>query len=130
MCCPIRTVIIVVIDKSDSCCTVVQFYYHLYDYGWNWTPFSPITITYGKTVIHLVLHYYWLPVFWTVYFPFFHRKLGLDWKGPWGVFHYFDLILHLMFNPVTPITNQDRISPYNSNTISSRQVMRIKKDIN
>ena len=28
-------------------------------------------------------------------------------------------------NPFTPTSDQDRISPYNINTISSRQVMRI-----
>ena len=28
------------------------------------------------------------------------------------------------------MSDQDRISPYNINTISSRQVMRIKKNIN
>ena len=32
-------------------------------------------------------------------------------------------------NPLTPMSDQDRISPYNINTISSRQVMRIKKNI-
>ena len=31
---------------------------------------------------------------------------------------------------VTLISDQDRISPYNVNTISSRQVMRIEKNIN
>ena len=30
-------------------------------------------------------------------------------------------------NPLTPMSDQDRISPYNINTISSRQVMRLKK---
>ena len=30
-------------------------------------------------------------------------------------------------NPLTPISDQDRISPHNINTISSRQVMGIKK---
>ena len=34
------------------------------------------------------------------------------------------------FNPSTPMSDQDRISPYNINTISSRQAMRIKKNIN
>ena len=34
------------------------------------------------------------------------------------------------FNPLTLMTDQDRISPYNISTISSRQVMRIKKNIN
>ena len=34
------------------------------------------------------------------------------------------------FNPLTLMSDQDRISPYNINTISSRQVMRIKKNIN
>ena len=33
-------------------------------------------------------------------------------------------------NPLTPMSDQDRISPYNINTISTRQVMRIKKNIN
>ena len=32
-------------------------------------------------------------------------------------------------NPLTPTSDQYRISPYNINTISSRQVMRIKKII-
>ena len=32
-------------------------------------------------------------------------------------------------NSFTPTSDQDRISPYNINTISSRQVMRIKKNI-
>ena len=33
-------------------------------------------------------------------------------------------------NPLTPISDQDRISPYNINTISSRQVMRLKENMN
>ena len=33
-------------------------------------------------------------------------------------------------NPFTPTSDQDRISPYNINTISSRQVMRIEKNVN
>ena len=33
-------------------------------------------------------------------------------------------------DPVTPMSDQDRISPYNIDTISIRQVMRIKKTIN
>ena len=32
-------------------------------------------------------------------------------------------------NPLTPMSDQDRISPYNINTMASRQVMRIKKKI-
>ena len=36
----------------------------------------------------------------------------------------------LQFDPLTPISDQDRISPYSINTISSRQVVRIKKYIN
>ena len=31
------------------------------------------------------------------------------------------------FNPLTPMNDQERILPYNINTISSRQVMSIKK---
>ena len=33
-------------------------------------------------------------------------------------------------NPLTPMSDQDRISPYYINTISCRQVMRIKSNIN
>ena len=33
----------------------------------------------------------------------------------------------VLFNPLTPVNDQDRISLYHINTISSRQVMRIKK---
>ena len=35
----------------------------------------------------------------------------------------------LNLNPLSPMSDQDRISPYNINAISSRQVMRIKKNI-
>ena len=35
-----------------------------------------------------------------------------------------------MINPLTPMSHQDKNSPYNINTISTRQVMRIKKNIN
>ena len=45
-CRPIRSVIILVINKSASHCAVVRFCYHLYDYRPNWTPLSPITIYY------------------------------------------------------------------------------------
>ena len=33
-------------------------------------------------------------------------------------------------NSLTPMSDQDRIFPYNINTILDRQVMRIKKNIN
>ena len=33
-------------------------------------------------------------------------------------------------NPFTPTSDQDRISPYNINTISSREVTRIEKNVN
>ena len=36
----------------------------------------------------------------------------------------------MSLNPLTPMGDQDRISPYNTNTISTRYVMRIKKNIN
>ena len=36
----------------------------------------------------------------------------------------------MLFNLLSPMSDQDRISPYNVITISSRQVMRIKKNIN
>ena len=39
-------------------------------------------------------------------------------------------ISHFVIKPFTPMSDQDRISPYNNKTISSKQVMRIKKNIN
>jgi len=42
----IRSVIILVINKSDSRCAVVRFCFHLCVYGPNRTPLSPIAITY------------------------------------------------------------------------------------
>ena len=36
----------------------------------------------------------------------------------------------IQLNPLTPMSDQDRISPYNINTISTGQVMRIQKNIN
>ena len=38
--------------------------------------------------------------------------------------------LLLMINPLTPMSDQDRISPYNINKTSSRKVTRVKKNIN
>ena len=35
-----------------------------------------------------------------------------------------------VLSPFNHTSDQDRISPYNINTISSRQVMRIEKNIN
>ena len=40
------------------------------------------------------------------------------------------LLTLFSLNPLTPMYDQDRISPYNINTISTRWVMRIKKNIN
>ena len=51
-CRPIRSVIILVMNKSDSRCVVVRFCYHSYDYRPNWTPLSPITITYRLVFRH------------------------------------------------------------------------------
>ena len=41
------------INKSDSRCAVVRFCYHSHDYRLNWTPLSPITITYQQQV-HII----------------------------------------------------------------------------
>ena len=39
-------------------------------------------------------------------------------------------VLRSQVNPLTPMSDEDRISPNRINTISSRQVVRIKKYIN
>ena len=38
--------------------------------------------------------------------------------------------LSYSFNPLSPMSDQDRFSPYNINTTSTRLMMRIKKTIN
>ena len=47
--------------------------------------------------------------------------------------HITNILKHIkawfFFNPLTSVSDHDRISPYNINTISSRQVMIIKKNI-
>ena len=40
------------------------------------------------------------------------------------------IVVNPRLNTLTPISDQDRISPYNINTLPSRQVRRIKKNIN
>ena len=45
-CRPFQSVIILVINKSDSRRAIVRFCYHSYDYRPNWIPLSPINITY------------------------------------------------------------------------------------
>ena len=40
------------------------------------------------------------------------------------------LMVIIEVNPVSPTSDLDRISPYSFSTVSSRQVMRIKKNIN
>ena len=45
-------------------------------------------------------------------------------------FNWPGFILRLFLNPLTPMSDQEIISPYSVNTISSRQVMRINKNIN
>ena len=44
-------------------------------------------------------------------------------------FSLISLLVPFSINHLTPMSDQDRISPYNISTISSRQVMRIKKNI-
>ena len=39
-------------------------------------------------------------------------------------------MVSLYIDPLTTMSDQDRISPYNINTTSSRLVMRIKKNLN
>ena len=61
----------------------------------------------------------------------------LDFKGnvPKPKLKLVDVVVHslvviLNFNPLTLMSDQDRISPFNINTISRRQVMRIKENLN
>ena len=58
----------------------------------------------------------WLTIFSLRYFFFFNQTQPN--------------ISRASFNPVSSTSDLDRISPYTSDTISCRQVMRIKKNIN
>ena len=40
------------------------------------------------------------------------------------------LLLSGAYNPLIPMSDQERISPYNINTLPSRQVVRIKTNMN
>ena len=57
------------------------------------------------------------------------------WSYPfqknWEPFEFFFLVTPrtLSLNPFTPMSDQDRISPYSINTIFGRLVTRIKKNI-
>ena len=58
----------------------------------------------------------WLTIFSLRYFFFFNQtQPNISWAS---------------FNPVSSTSDLDRISPYTVNTVSSREVMRIKKNIN
>ena len=58
----------------------------------------------------------WLTIFSFRYFFFFNQtQPNISWAS---------------FNPVSSTSDLDRISPYTINTVSSREVMRIKKNIN
>ena len=45
-------------------------------------------------------------------------------------YHQLSITIWMGLNPLTPMSDQDRTFPHNINTISNRQVMRIKKNIN
>ena len=69
----------------------------------------------------------------------FGFSFASDWlkkrcKSLWSIMEYLRAVLswiafELPINPLTPMSDQGRISPYNINTISTRWVMRIKKNI-
>ena len=52
------------------------------------------------------------------------------WTNIWTTTESKRIKYIFLFNPLTPMSDQDRTSPYNINTISCRQVMRINTNIN
>ena len=61
-----------------------------------------------------------------------NRPLGLSKGWPW-LLHRGDCLIRMKFktiNPLTLMSDQGRISLYNIYTISTKKVMRIKKNIN
>ena len=100
---PIRSLIPLVINKSDSHCAVVRPCHHLYDNRPNWTPLSPIYITYCANLGQMLA----LPFFaflWTLtpssqfpsmrgsfhcpFFPLFKNSSPISWVQK-GVFKMF-----------------------------------------
>ena len=71
-------------------------------------------ITFWKTFLKLEVSH--MPALADYQETFLNRK-----QIPWSL---------TLLNPLTPMSDQDRISPYYIYTISCRQVMRIKKNIN
>ena len=59
-----------------------------------------------------------------------NRLLGFTWGDCDCLVDHLIEVKIAVINPLTLKSDQDRISPYNINTISSRQVMRIKKNLN
>ena len=70
-------------------------------------------ITFWKTFLKLEVSH--MPALADYQETFLNRK-----QIPWSL---------TLLNPLTPMSDQDRISPYYIYTISCRQVMRIKKNI-
>ena len=57
----------------------------------------------------------------------------LNLMSVYPLFQYFKRLIlaeQALIKPLTPMSDQDKISPYNISTISTRQVMRKKKTIN
>ena len=52
------------------------------------------------------------------------------WEAIGIILHPNFLNKEILLDPLTPMCDQDRIPPYNINTISSRQLMRMNKNIN
>ena len=71
-------------------------------------------ITFWKTFLKLEVSH--MPALADYQETFLNRK-----QFPWSL---------TLLNPLTPMSDQDRISPYYIYTVSCRQVMRIKKNIN
>ena len=74
---------------------------------------------------------------WSIVFPrrwtsteFRKTQISIPRKLMYRKFKKLPVSHNHFFHPLTPMSDQDRISPYNINTISTRWVMRIKKNIN
>ena len=55
---------------------------------------------------------------------------GIAFYVKWYKLSLSNVLLFSFLNPLTPMSDQDRISLHIINTISSKQVIRIKKNIN
>ena len=93
----------------------------------TWTQYCSMPVTSENIIVPSCPRWWSLTELWWAITPLQterrrRKRRGLR-KREWGDLWY--VFVWSVFNPLTPMSDQDRISPYNINTISSIEEMRI-----